>query len=105
MGPLQSLIFNAIKKRGKAGLSVERLMLMVEQHRNIRRLDPPKHPRKIVHVTVNQINRQLGHVIHGGKGGDRLYHFDPVDDAWKGVIEAYELIRARKAAGGKGWEP
>jgi hypothetical protein len=31
--------------------------------------------------------------------------FDPVDDFAKSIDEAYRVIRERKAAGGKGWEP
>ena len=31
--------------------------------------------------------------------------FDPVDDFAKSIDEAYAEIRARMAAGGKGWTP
>jgi hypothetical protein len=31
--------------------------------------------------------------------------FDPEADVWRGVTEAYCLIRARRRAGGPGWTP
>ncbi len=31
--------------------------------------------------------------------------YDPIDDVWRGVAEAYRLIRERMARGGKGWRP
>lgn len=35
--------------------------------------------------------------------GNETNKFDPIDDAWRGTREAYEIIRERKASGGPGW--
>jgi hypothetical protein len=111
MSPMQGLLLREVERAGANGVTLERLEQLLENHREIRRLDPPKDPRLVVRVTINQINRTLLAAgkprIANASGGDRRYRmerpYDAADDITKSVAEGFRAVRARMAAGGPGW--
>jgi hypothetical protein len=107
--PMQILVYAAIKRAGRAGVSLERLEALLNEHCELRRLDPPKDTKLRVRVTVNYLNRWLKANklarVSDARGGDRRYRleYDPDDDIRRSVVEAFATIRERKAGGGAGW--
>jgi len=69
---MQALVYLEIQRSGEAGVSLERLESLLEEYRNLRRLDAPKDPKMVVRVTVNQIKNRGGTIVDGRKG-DRRY--------------------------------
>jgi hypothetical protein len=81
MTPMQALILREVERAGAHGITRERLEWILESYRNVRWLDPPKDPRLVVRVTINQINRAQVAAgkprICDARADDRRYRIEP----------------------------
>jgi sugar phosphate isomerase/epimerase len=105
---VKSEIFDLVQRSGIDGIACDTVHAIVFGSRE------HQPATKTLKAHVNQINELIedtGYRIHGRGGNYRLINrnarkpYDANDDIRKSVIEGFRAIRARKAAGGRGWPP
>lgn len=69
----QREIISLVKRRGS--VPTDAILSMLRAHRDIRRFDPPKHERKIVHVQIWHCNKQLKDGSIKYNRTDQRYHW------------------------------